>query len=63
MIKEEITEFFTGCRVVGNNFRNDILRARDRLVRRFYFFGKVFFRLCAHVQRFILRQNSVGKGL
>ena len=53
MLEEEIAQFFTGCGVVGNDFRNNILRAGDSFRRSFYFFGNIFFRFRLDVKRFI----------
>ena len=63
MIEKEISDFFARRRVVGDYFRNDILRARNCLVRRLDFFRYVFFRFPSYVQSFILREDGVRQRL
>ena len=63
VIEKEISDFFARRRVVGDYFRNDILRARNCLVRRLDFFRYVFFRFPSYVQSFILREDGVRQRL
>ena len=63
VIEKEIADFFAGGGIVGNHFRNDVLRAGNRLLRGRNFFRYVFLRFLLDVERFILRENRVRERL